>query len=439
MLNRILFKYGVYYPTVMLSRCNVPGRLNHLLKTQYRSIDEIESVQNKSLELLTSYARENVPYYRDFPVINSREGLATLPFLEKKTIKKSPAFLHSGQKLPSYRKKTGGSTGEPLVLTKTQYARSFILASMWRGYSWAGINIGDKRAHFWRVPTNEKYALSDWINNRVRVSAFSYGDDDLDRYLKVLLDFNPVFFYGYVSTLADFASFINRKGISSPFSIKSIISTAEILTDQDRNLIENTFDVKVHNEYGCGELGTIAHECEYGSMHINSENLIVEVVDENGIPCSAGKLGELVITELNNYKMPLIRYKIKDYAILLDKKCGCGRGLPIMVPPVGRSRDRIIKEDGTHIHGAHICRLLTEAMESNKRLGLDMYQIIQKDYNAFLVKIVPNTDYGEWTKNIFDDIFSNVLGTCPKIDFETVDLVERSPSGKLSLVIGLNG
>ena len=120
--------------------------------------------------------------------------------------------------------------------------------------------------------------------------------------------------------------------------------------DSQRELIKDVFSTRVFNEYGSGELGSVAHECEEGSLHLSAENMIVEVVDGNR-PCTAGEMGELVVTELNNYAAPLIRYRTGDFASRSDKKCKCGRGLPVIEHLFGRAYDTLTNFEGKRFHG----------------------------------------------------------------------------------------
>ncbi len=140
------------------------------------------------------------------------------------------------------------------------------LATTWRGYSWAGIEMGDRQARFWGVPLTERERLRakliDFIANRKRCSAFSFGREDMEKYTKRLLSFGPTYFYGYVSMLEAYANFFEQMGKRAPFDPKCIVTTSEVLTEYHRRLFERVFSKRVYNKYGCGELGSVAHECE---------------------------------------------------------------------------------------------------------------------------------------------------------------------------------
>jgi phenylacetate-CoA ligase len=121
--------------------------------------------------------------------------------------------------------------------------------------------------------------LIDFIANRKRCSALSFTERDLQAYTAVLEQFGPKYFYGYVSMIEEYAKFFRRNGTTPPFKLKCVTTTSEVLTGSHRRLIEDVFSTKVFNEYGSGELGSVAHECELGSLHVSAENMIVEVID----------------------------------------------------------------------------------------------------------------------------------------------------------------
>ena len=124
--------------------------------------------------------------------------------------------------------------------------------------------------------------------------------------------------------------------------LKAIFCTGEVLYDHQRELISETFGVPVANGYGARDAGFIAHECPAGKMHIAAEHVIVEILDESGQSVPKGEVGEIVITNLDGYAMPFIRYKTGDLGALADEQCPCGRGLPLM-KEIGRAscRERV--------------------------------------------------------------------------------------------------
>lgn len=445
-INQKTFKYFVYYPVVLLKYENFPLHLKKLLVTQYLPLEKLREIQLSRLKDLLGYVKEHVPYYEECESdisqndIREIEDIEGLPFITKALTKESPHKLISKENFRGLTKKTtGGSTGEPVTIWKTPYAMGKELAATWRGYSWAGIEIGDRQGRFWGVPYIEKdkqrAKLTDFICNRKRCSAFSFDEQSLKKYTEELSMFNPVYFYGYVSMLAEYARFFRENNTKPPFKLRSIVSTSEVLSSYHREIIEDVFDVKVFNEYGSGELGTIGHECEKGSMHISAENMIVEVLDGDRI-CKEGEVGELVVTELNNRAMPLIRYRTGDFASLSYKACPCGRSLPIIEHIAGRAYDMVLNKDGRTFHGEFFMYIFEEAKRKN--LGIAAFQVIQLEINKIKVKIKPEAGYGVETETLIEDRIRSGFSSDVVLEFEKVESIPREASGKMRLIVGMN-
>lgn len=425
-----------------MSGCNVPKQLRFLKKSQYASREWLDDYTLGRLHKVIQHAKENVPLYTYLPEIDDIEEF---PFLEKETIRDYPDLLISKEKLSNLHvKTTGGSTGIPLKVLKTQHARSWLLACMWRNYSWAGIKVADSRAHLWSTPVGKgkvaqiKAYIGDLINNRKRYSSFIYDKKQLEGYIRDITKHKPTFFYGYASALADLAQQVRDLGIKMPYAPKAIVSTADVLTPEKRELIESTFSAKVYNEYGCGELGPFVSECEHGNMHVSAENYFVEIIDKNGERCKPNEFGEIVVTELHNTAMPLIRYKTGDFGALRNEKCSCGRNLPLFIGPLGRDRDQFKKKDGSLIHGAYIARFLTEKMLKDSSFGISGYQFIQNSLETFTGKIVPTSSFNNDSKTFISKLFKDTFGQNVRIKFELVEQIERQKNGKLRLFIGMD-
>jgi phenylacetate-CoA ligase len=233
--------------------------------------------------------------------------------------------------------------------------------------------------------------------------------------------------------LRTYAAFLRRRRESLHFQLTAVVTTAEVLTPSDRTLLESTFGARVYNEYGCGELGTIAHECERGSMHLNSENLIVEILD-GPRHCSAGEVGELVITELNNTAMPLVRYRIGDFAAFSRERCACGRSLPALEGIYGREYDLIYNRSGHMFHGEFFMYIAEEAQRQG--LGIGAFQIIQDAYDHFTIRVQAATGYGPRTEDFVRQRITDGYGPA-EIDFVQVDRIPREASGKMRLIVGM--
>jgi len=442
-LDEKIFKYGVYLPVTLIRREPVFRYLRQLEQSERLDTRGLRFLQLSRLQKLLSVARATVPNYRDslssVPEISGLNDIRFLPFVQKEDLRAHPdRFRAERPARGTVSKTTGGSTGQPLTILKSHDALARELAATWRGYRWAGIHIGDRQARLWGVPFTWKdrirSAMIDLVAHRRRCSAFSFDDAAMAEYACRLERFRPTYFYGYVSMLTAFANYFRSRGARPPIQPHCIITTSEVLTAGDRLLLEEVFETRVFNEYGCGELGTIAHECEHGRLHLNDENMIVEVVNGDR-SCAPGEKGELVITELNNLAMPLIRYRTGDFGALGTADCPCGRTLGVLDHVFGRAYDFVVTRDGRRFHGEFLMYIFEEAQRH--RLGIAQFQVTQETVSDFRIRIVPGPDFNPASKEAIVARMQQYLGRNIRVVFETVGQIPREPSGKMRVIVGM--
>jgi phenylacetate-CoA ligase len=440
-MNKLFAKYFLYYPITFLKNEPVARYLRTYERFQWSDINHIQEFQLNSLKKLMIEA-QHFPYYKNLfnkaqiapEAISSLDELQNIPFIEKHDIIHISRPENDNLKpWQVTRKTTGGSTGQAVTILKSTDALARERAATWRAYRWAGVDIGDPQARFWGVPLDTsnrlKYMLVDFITNRRRLSAFEISDDSLETYYRSICLFKPSYFYGYVSMLLEFADFVDKRKYKIPDSLKSIITTSEVLEDNSRYRLESIFKCKVYNEYGCGEVGSIAHECEYGSMHIMSDNMICEIVDENG---ASAETGEIVITDLFNFAMPLIRYKLKDYATFSVTPCECGRGLPVISKIHGRAYDLIVDSAGVKYHPELIMYIFEDLKKQNS--NIEQFQVIQTEQDLLdVILVTSSVNYAQIEEYISREIRKRISPSF-KINFIYRDSIERERSGKIRLI-----
>lgn len=443
---RLLNKYCFYYPVVSIKTKSFFRNFKDSVACESEPLGRLQEKQIRNLQKILIAAQDNCLYYREIfksidPLaIKSLSDLEYIPTLNKNTLKEQHARLVSSKKYYlKTTKTTGGSTGQPVTIVKSRTAMGYELAATWRGYSWAGISIGDKQARFWGVPMTRKgnvvASLTDLTCNRKRLSAFSFNEQTLARYTRQLNTFKPDFFYGYVSMLTEYADYLLQNNITPHFRPKVIITTSEVLYPEQRRQLQKAFTCKrIHDEYGCGELGTIAHECEAGNMHVSADNMIVEILNGD-VPCKAGEVGEIVVTELRNYAMPLIRYRLGDFARFSDQVCPCGRTLPVIQEIKGRTYDTITLADGRKFHGEYFMYVMEEA--EKKQLGIRKFQIVQKTLTDIEVKILPSAIFSNKGAEFIIAGIKRQLDSNITVAIKIVDDIPREKSGKMRLIVGL--
>ncbi|OGO15793.1 MAG: hypothetical protein A2Z02_05720, partial [Chloroflexi bacterium RBG_16_48_7] len=318
---------NIFAPALDLARGTRTMKcLDELNKSQWWPADRITELQNQRLRALVNYAYENVPYYRRIldglslkpDDIETIADLAKLPLLNKAIIRENSAGLLS-KNYPASRRltmHTGGSTGEPLTFFRTREdQQDWGFAAGERSFQWAGYSLGDKRALInvirpYSSRTDMLYQKTrDFFKRTIQLDAKKLAAQTLPEYVKKLHKFQPRFIQGYPAALEMVAHFIQEK---PEYEVKpgAIVCGGEQLYGYQRELFGRVFKCGVFRYYSSWELHSIASECkEHSGLHISAENVIVEVVDENGKPVDNGNRGKILITSLHNFAMPFIRYE----------------------------------------------------------------------------------------------------------------------------------
>jgi len=253
-------------------------------------------------------------------------------------------------------------------------------------------------------------------------------DSDMLQYIRIINEIKPKLIVGYPSSLELLSKFIQASNYQI-YSPKGMITGGETLHELQRQTIQNTFNCKVLNRYGCREVGHIANECQQQKgLHISSDHIIIEVVNEIGEPCKYGELGEIVVTDLDNYVFPFIRYKIGDIGILSKSKCPCGRNLPLLESVEGRSFDLVLGSNGNRVPG-NFFTLLRYSVN-----GIDKFQVIQEKFKEILIRLVVNKEWNEREQEHLLYLIKEKLGQEMKIDLLIVDSIKTGASGKFRWV-----
>jgi phenylacetate-CoA ligase len=405
--------------------------------------DGLRAYQGALLARLLNFAKANNAFHRDrwpgFYADAPQEAFAvlkTLPFMSRRDIQNSAATLLS-ETLPRRRsrKSTGGSTGEPVRIEKDSAGVAWEMAISWMALEWFGIRPGDRSVRFWGTPLTRKrrlrFRLADIAMNRIRLSAFDLDDADLKIYWERCLRFRPRWFYGYASLIHLFATYIEKEGLDGRrLGLSSVVPTSEPLSQTQRDDIARVYGAPIQNEYGCGEVGAIAYECDRGLLHIMSPNVVVELLNDDGHEALPGEVGEVVVTDLRNYSMPLVRYRLGDFAVR-GKDCGCGRPFPTIERVWGRIHDAVFTPAGRRWHGEKFDYLMAQlAAEVG---GFSQYQVVQDGPDTLDVRLVAEQPISEALEQRIREYARERLdGMMARV--RRVDRTERAPSGKLHLV-----
>ena len=416
--------------------------LQKVEKLQHLDVSEIQMIQNEKFGRLLQHCCTNVPYYKansKFHHIQDISHIGHLPFLTKNIIRNNYNDLVAQNITKKRQRKnsTSGSSGEKLEFLTDNLTDVYRHAYAILGESWTGYNWGEKVVIIWGAVEDVKKAKrlktmlanSKFLFNTKILSAFNLSRTDVQNYLKYIQLTKPSILIGYPSSLILFAEEISKNSNYS-YRPKGIISAGEALSEDQRRTIQNAFNCSVLNRYGCRDIGQIAHECEYqDGLHIFSEHVIVEVINEKGEPCKPGELGEIVVTDLDNYVFPFIRYKIGDLGVFNQKKCLCGRPFPLLERVEGRTFDMIIGTNGNRVLGTFWSITFKHHIR-----GIRQFQVLQKEFGSLLIKLQVNQEWNVEEENKLKKLVSQKLGFELCIKIEYVQSFTTTSSGKFQWV-----
>jgi phenylacetate-CoA ligase len=433
-----LIRNVVFPAWVFKNRSRRLEYLAELERTQFLSLSELRDLQSAHLQAVLQHAYVNCPFYRRrfdqsgvYPLgIRSVGDLASIPLTSKTDLQQFTDEMISRDFSRSalLRDATGGSTGSPVVFYYDRDRLDSRVAATMRHDRWAGWDIGEKLAVLWGAPTDVAGATRDRLRaavlgRRLLLDASAIDDDRMARFAERLRAYQPKVILAYANTMTLFARFVQNTGFSG-IRPEGIICSAEVLTDEGRSLIENTFACPVFNRYGSREFAVIASECEaHAGLHINAENLLVEVL-VRGVP-AVDEDGEIVVTDLRNRAMPLIRYRTGDVGRLLSAPCPCGRGLPLMVIAGGRTTDFLTTEDGSKISGIVVATYVITEIP-----GIRQVQFVQDRREHLTVNLVRGPGWSAETMRLLVDRIRTFFGQATTVDVVFQSDIPAEPSGK---------
>jgi phenylacetate-CoA ligase len=417
--------------------------LRQLEQTQWWDSARLESLRFSRLRKLLKHAKSSTPYYRDLFAqrgvipedLKSMADLARLPLLTKADIRTNLERLRSERAADLRRFNTGGSTGEPLIFYIGKERISHDVAAKWRATRWWGVDIGDPEVVVWGSPielgTQDRLRyLRDKLLHTQLLPAFEMSDSRVDEFIRKIQSARPKMLFGYPSAIAHIATRARTTGQTmNDLGIKVAFVTAEKLYEHQRELIQQTFGCRVANGYGGRDAGFIAHECPQGGMHITAEDIIVEIVEPAGNPLPAGEAGEIVVTHLATGAFPFIRYRTGDVGVLSDKKCACGRGLPLLKEVQGRSTDFVIAQDGTVMHGLALVYVVRDIP------GVRQFKIVQETLGRTRVLLATDQDFIEKDVETIRKGIGKRLGSDVHVEIERVPDIPKEASGKNRYVV----
>jgi len=414
-----------------------------LEKSQWWSPERLAEFQWNETCRLLDHAFSSVPFYQrkyaEFGIrrgeIKSPDDLRKLPPLTRAELNSNRQDLRStkfrGKLIPHA---TGGSSGEPARFFITTDSFDWRMAASARAYSWSGCRVGDRTLYLWGAPVGEiptfkaiKTKLFRTFRRELIFNTFRQTEDFWRRVYESTTTFRPRFIVGYVASLEEFCRFLLRSRLSVP-TIEAAIAAAETVLQPTRDLVQEALGVELFNTYGSREFMSMAAECsEHNGLHIHSENILLETE----WPAEKGP-SEILVTDLHNYGMPFIRYRIGDLGVAMHSgPCRCGRGLPRLASVEGRVLDALRTRTGKVVPGIifpHVFKDIPEIVE---------FQVEQKDLDDILVLAVLKEPLSSRSHDLIRSEFGKAFEAEVNIQIRPVDAIPKRPSGKKRVTIGM--
>ncbi len=440
-----IFRRSLYYSLYAIKGVPVRKYYRQYVKEEKNGVSD-ESFKKDLINLL-DHCNQFVPYYskiikkinkpytddpfeylRDFPILTKEIIRQNFEDLKSKDISKRKWHLY-----PS-----GGSTGKPIeIIQDYDYsARSGAIKLLFSKF--AGKEIGELEVQLWgslkdinKNTENWKARLMNKVTNTVVLNAFHMSPEKMRYYIDFLNRSKPKLLSAYTSSLFELAKFAENEKIEV-VPQKAIITSAGTLHPLMREVIERVFHCRIFNRYGSREVGDIA--CEkpgINGLWVAPWGNYVEIVDMDGFRIPEGQEGEILLTSLTNFAMPLIRYEIGDRGYLVkNNERLTSKNCQILGEVIGRIDDTFLTKDGALIHPGYFITVLFF------KKWIDKYQVIQKDYSHIVFRIVrtssnfSNDELVEITVKT-----KQVMGSDCNVDFEFVEKIPENPSGKFRYLI----
>ena len=417
--------------------------LKELSASQWWSPEVLRQQQWQRLCKIVKYAYDHCSYYQSHygnlefdGILRNWEDFYHLPLLTKRDIRDNAAFLLSDQFQRSnlVEAKTGGSTGTALTLYFDKKCQEMRNAAAMRSDRWAGWDIGMKVAAIWGNPpiadTLKKKLRNALLDHFIYLDTMSINEMSVRQFLEDWRRQQSQFIFGHAHSIYILATYLKRLGIEN-LRPRGVIATSMMLLEPERQVIETIFNCQVTNRYGCEEVGLIACECEqHEGLHLNIDHLIIEFLKDDGTEAAFGEEANIVVTDLINHGMPLIRYKVGDLGVSSNRKCACGRGLPLMERIVGRQADFLKGPDGSLVAGVSLVERTLTAIP-----GIEQMQLIQDDLKKICVKLVQGSDFNQLSQSKLHDELKLVFGVDVLIEIQIVPTLDQTVSGKYRFAI----
>lgn len=393
------------------------------------------SIREKNIHKILKHAVSTTPFYKKYSNYNS---ISDFPVIKKTVVQNNFEDFRSSEHLEqTYHKvATSGSTGVPFFLYHDSNKRLRNTADTIYFLEQANYNFGEKLydIEVWRG-VNMNNPIKSWMKNLVYVDTSKFNKNEIETFLdKLRKDNSEKNLIGFASAYESICMYLDKKNsdVLNDIKVNAIISISEYLNDYVKSSMQKYFNTSVVSRYSNEELGILAQQLPNSNdedFHINWASYHIEILDmESDSPAKPGEMGRIVITDLFNYCMPLIRYDTGDIS-MFTKLPTNKNPYPTLKRIEGRKMDVIYNTSG-EIISSHL--VYTKFYKYYHLLK--QYQFIQESKKNYTIKL--NTHSGDF--EFYNDLIVDVkldFGEDAIIDIVIVDEIPSLSSGKRRKVV----
>ncbi|MEC3906317.1 phenylacetate--CoA ligase family protein [Tamlana sp. 2201CG12-4] len=392
-------------------------------------------LEAKKQEIVNYHLKHN-PFYKDFAKDVNTSDWNSVPVMTKRHLQQ-PLSHRLSEGFTSknvHIHKTSGSSGIPFIFAKDKFCHALTWSIFIDRYKWFNLDLNHSRqARFYGIPLNKKgyykERIKDALSKRYRFSVFDLSDTQLKRNVETFKASKFDYINGYTSAIVLFAKYLQRQDIILKTicpSLKACIVTSEMLFEADKTCMETQFGVPVINEYGAAELGLIAFQNKDFTWLVNSEDLFIEILDDNNHVLPYGEEGRVVITSLYNKANPFIRYDLGDIGKLSKHST---LKIPILESLAGRSDDIVMLPSGKKAAGLTFYYVTKTVIEDSGHVK--EFIIEQLKIDTFKISYTSTISLSKEKTEAIQRAIDTYLEPDLTVLFERKEQLSRANRGKL--------
>lgn len=390
--------------------------------------------QQEKLMKVLQHAAKRSPYYKELNIPFHEDPVTYLkrfPILTKQILRSETDRLLTMPVHGLSRECSSGTSGFQSIVYWTKQEQSQHRATQLLWWEWAGFRMGDPILQTGITPNRKLIkGIKDKLLNTYYLQAFSHSEEDVKKAFDWVKSKKDPVLAGYASSLYVLAQFAEKMGEQLHF--KTAISWGDKLFPHYRRQIERVFGTKVHETYGSAEGLMMGAQKDLDHMYLMNQNVFFELVDDDGNDVKEGEMGHVIVTSLNAYAMPLIRYRIGDLARMLPRdQYPVKRSMdyPIIEKVIGRDTD-LVRTPGGKVLVVHSFTGIFEHIPE-----ISQFRITQEKLSGIKVEFVPGEGYHEQLLDKIREKLDENIREPFAVEFIERNQIPPSASGKPQLII----